>query len=73
MLTIGSKLSAILLVILFTGCSFNCKPCVNVCPIGVIPSPLVLEKIGGLADTDVNQWMKNQYKLHKKLKACNTK
>jgi len=64
---------AIVIATMLTGCSWNCKPCVNTCPTGSIPSADVLEKIGGLHDAEVDEWMIKIYRLHKKLQLHTTK
>ena len=58
----------ILIVGLMTGCSYNCTQCVNVCPVMKVPKADVLEKIEGLHDADVDQWIIDMYRLHKKLR-----
>lgn len=66
MKTIG-KILIVSSLLIFTGCSNKA----TICPTYPKPSKQVLDKIKSLNDDSVNLWMKEQYKLNKKLGVCN--
>ncbi len=74
-------LLAITLALALTGCSFNCKEQVNVCPKPVLPSQYVMDKFHEfefakditLRDKKLTEFWWQQRKQYRSLKACNSK
>jgi len=67
MKNIGRIMKYLLIIFILMGCSSH----KNICPTYPKPSQYVLLKIKSLNNLLVNEWLKKQYKLNKKLKECN--
>ena len=61
-------LAMMMFTVAINGCS---RISYSVCPEYPIPSESVLELLNDLNSSDVDFWMKKQYKLNKKLIECN--